>query len=101
MSSRLAYDERGRLICVDADGHRWVVLGNLVCSLVAGELVLFGWLGRSGRPATARERAEARARTRRSACRRGNSDVRFPTSYSPTRKRSSSRAGNRNTRQST
>jgi hypothetical protein len=59
--SRLAYDNHGRLICVDTDGHRWLVIGNLVCSTVGGDHVLFGWLGRSGRPATAREQAQARA----------------------------------------
>jgi hypothetical protein len=59
--SRLAYDHRGRLVCVDAGGHRWLVIGNLLCSTVGGDLVLFGWLGRSGRPATAREQAQARA----------------------------------------
>lgn len=59
--SRLAYDKRCRLICIDAGGHRWLVIGNLVCSTVTGDLVLFGWLGRSGRPATAREQAQARA----------------------------------------
>jgi hypothetical protein len=33
----------------------------LLCSTVTGELILIGWLGTSGRPATAREQAEARA----------------------------------------
>jgi hypothetical protein len=59
--SRLAYDNHGRLVCVDSGGRRWLVIGNLLCSTVTGDLVLFGWLGRSGRPATAREQAQARA----------------------------------------
>jgi hypothetical protein len=41
-------------------GLRWVVVGNLVYSTSSGEIILFGWLGRSGRPPTAREQAEAR-----------------------------------------
>ena len=60
MSSRLAFDHHGRLVAIEADGTRWVVLGNLVYSTSSGEIILFGWLGRSGRPPTAREMAEAR-----------------------------------------
>jgi hypothetical protein len=64
VSSRLAFDPHGRLVaegtCLDLRGLRWVVLGNLVYSTSSGEIVLFGWLGKSGRPPTPRERAEAR-----------------------------------------
>jgi hypothetical protein len=64
VSSKLVFDQRGQLIaegtCVELQGLRWVVLGNLVYSTSSGEIVLFGWLGQSGRPPTARERAEAR-----------------------------------------
>jgi hypothetical protein len=59
-SSRLAYDNHGRLIAIEDDGTRWLVLGNLVCSTVTGDVILFGWLGTSGRPPTPREREEAR-----------------------------------------
>ncbi len=59
-SSRLGYDNQGRSICVDTGGRRWLVLGNLVYSTVTGDLVLFGWLGTSGRPPTSREMATAR-----------------------------------------
>jgi hypothetical protein len=60
MSSRLAFDSQGRLIAIETDGTRWLVLGNLVKSTITGDTILFGWLGRSGRPPTARERATAR-----------------------------------------
>jgi hypothetical protein len=64
MSSRLAFDGDGRLVAVDTSagggGCRWLVLGNLVHSTISGDLILFGWLGPSGRPPSPRERAEAR-----------------------------------------
>ena len=64
MCSRYAYDARGRLIveitsvtCAALPvGARFRVLGN---SLPVNE-VGFGWLGRTGRPPTPRERLEAR-----------------------------------------
>jgi hypothetical protein len=37
------------------------VLGNTIRTTVNGDTVLFGWMGTSGRPPTAQERAEARA----------------------------------------
>jgi hypothetical protein len=51
MSSRLAFDNHGRLIAIEADGTRWLVLGKLVVSTVGGSEMLFGWLGKSARAA--------------------------------------------------
>jgi hypothetical protein len=42
-------------------GRRWLVLGNLVHSTVTGDLILFGWLGPSGRPPTPHEMMTTRA----------------------------------------
>jgi hypothetical protein len=68
MSSRLGFDSRGRRVAVVTSsalatveaGHVFHVLGNLLLSTVSGDTVLYGWLGSSGRPSTAKERAEAR-----------------------------------------
>jgi hypothetical protein len=42
-------------------GEVFLVLGNTIRTTVNGDTVLFGWMGTSGRPPTAQERAEARA----------------------------------------
>jgi hypothetical protein len=65
VSSRYAFDSHGRLVVEVTSptivelpvGWRAVVVGNdLPCNQVG-----FGWLGRTGRPPTAREMVEARA----------------------------------------
>jgi Ser/Thr protein kinase RdoA (MazF antagonist) len=56
VGSRLAFDRFGRLVAIEVDGHVWVVIGNTCKAGGPG----FGWMGQTGRPPTARERAEAR-----------------------------------------
>jgi hypothetical protein len=51
MSSRLAFDSFGRLVCVDnSTGHVWLVIGNTLSTMVTGDVHLVAWMGHSGRP---------------------------------------------------
>jgi hypothetical protein len=59
VGSRLGFDSHGRFVAIETDGTVWLVLGNVILSAVPGEPAVFGWLGKTGRPPTPRERAEA------------------------------------------